>query len=341
MDKVGDLSRKVEDLKSKADRLDGKADVIATQLASGGGGPRRGRAAARSPSCRSPAWSGGGPANEALDAAPDPSKPPGTPGRYRNFVTLDPTELIPPESRAKPDGRLGTSYGPQEKSFNPIISTSASMQEEIEQYVGDAPAGEHWADPYRYSPALCWRIEVSPDYSEYTLFFRRDAFWQPLALDLSKYPHLRGQHQVTARDFKFTVDTIMNPQVECASLRAYFKECEGVTVVDDFTAVVRWKPSYYHSIGFTLGRQLLPEYLYAKDADGTRFPRRRSASSSTGTSTTASGHRAAGRTGCSSTTAASGSRSSASTTGTARATASGTPSRRRSCSSTRSPRPRS
>jgi hypothetical protein len=75
-------------------------------------------------------------ANEALDAAPDPSKPPGTPGRYRNFVTLDPTDLIPPESRAKPDGRLGTSYGPQEKSFNPIISTSASMRSN--RAVGDA-----------------------------------------------------------------------------------------------------------------------------------------------------------------------------------------------------------
>lgn len=270
VDRVGDLARKVEDLKSKADRLDGKADVVAQMLASGGGvRPAEGAVVPVAPKTTA-AW--GWAANDALDAAPDPSRKPGTPGRYRNFVTLDPTDLIPPESRAKPDGRLGTAYGPQEKSFNPLLSTSASMQEEIELYVSDAPAGEHWADPYRYSPALCWRIEVSPDFSEYTLFFRRDAYWQPLALDLSKYPHLRGQHQVTARDFKFTIDTIMNPQVECASLRSYFKECEGVTLVDDFTAVIRWKPNVYHSIAFTLGRQVIPEFLYGSDADGTKFP---------------------------------------------------------------------
>ncbi|MCC7136905.1 MAG: hypothetical protein IT460_00585 [Planctomycetes bacterium] len=269
-DKVGDLARKVDDLKGRADRLDGKADAVVTMLASGARvGPADGGAKVVVPPARTE-W--GWAANEGLDAALDASKPAGTPGRYRNFVSLDPVNLIPPESKGHEDGLVGTAFGPQEKSFNPILSTSASMQEEIELYVTDAPAGEHWGDPYKYAPALCWRVEVSPDFREYTLFFRKDVVWQPLALDLSKYPHLRGSHPVTAKDYKFTIDTILNPQVEAASLRSYFDDCEGVTLVDDFTAVVRWKRTVYHSISFTLGRALLPEFLYAYDADGTRFP---------------------------------------------------------------------
>lgn len=268
IDRVGDLGRKVDDLKHTADKLEGKADALVQVIAAGGMRPSEG--VAPPPSRRRVEW--GWEANEALDAAPNPALPVGTPGRYRNFVSKDPDDLVPPEGKSQTEGVLGGVYGPQEKSFNPILSTSAAMQEEIELYVGDSPASEHWADPYKFAPALCWRIEVSPDFSEYTLFFRRDAIWHPLALDLSKYPHLRGRHQVTASDYKFAIDTIMNTQVDAAALRSYFKECEGVELIDAWTAVVRWKPNVYHSIAFTVGRSVLPEFLYAKDSDGTPFP---------------------------------------------------------------------
>src|SRR5439155_26113834 len=91
-DRVGDMARKVDDLKSKADRLEGAADTIAKVIASGGvrvgpvsdGG---GTAAVTPPKARGD-W--GWPLNADLDRSPDPSRPPGTPGRYKNFVSLDP-----------------------------------------------------------------------------------------------------------------------------------------------------------------------------------------------------------------------------------------------------------
>jgi peptide/nickel transport system substrate-binding protein len=266
-DRVGDLSRKVDDLKSKADRLEGAADAMAQMVASGAvvgtGGP--------APRVPRPTRQWGWEANAGLDGTLDPERPVGTPGRYRNYLTLDPDPIPPPASEGHRDGESAQVLGSQPKTFNPIINTAASIQESVELYVCDSPATEHWADPYQLTPRLCWRVEVSPDHREYTLFFRRDAVWQP-AGDVSQYPHLGGTRPVTAKDYKFTIDTIMNPQTECAPLRAYYSDCEGVEVVDDWTAVVRWKKTVYHSISYTLVRRLVPEHLYAYDEQGVRFP---------------------------------------------------------------------
>ncbi len=142
----------------------------------------------------------------------------------------------------------------------------------MEVYCSDFPARDHFADPYKYAPALCWRVEIDPTYQEYTLFFRRDVIWHPLLVDLEKYPHLRGTHPVTARDFKFTIDMIVNPQTDCAPLRAYFDDLDRVDLIDDYTCVVRWKRTLWHTKDFTLGRAVMPEFLYGRDEKGKAFP---------------------------------------------------------------------
>jgi ABC-type transport system substrate-binding protein len=272
-DQVGEMSRKVDDLQSKADRVQGAADAMAQMVASGVRVAPAGADGGSKTSIPTPRGEWGWALNEGLDAAPDPSKPAGTPGRYKNFLRAESDPgLIPPESKGHEDGVIGMVLGSQQKTFNPLINTAARVQESIEGVVCDAPASRHWAEPDLYAPAMCWRVEISPDYREYTLFFRRDMSWQPLAVDVSKYPHLRGPQKVTARDFKFTVETILNPQTEVAPIRAYFDECEGVTLVDDWTVVVRWKKTLYHSIRYTLGASVVPEFLYAFDETGVRFP---------------------------------------------------------------------
>jgi peptide/nickel transport system substrate-binding protein len=218
---------------------------------------------------------GGGTArldDAALDASPDPSKPPGTPGRYRNFLKPDPDPEVDPASAGHKDGDIGLQYGPEPKNFNVLIEHTAPLQENLEKNVCDAPAEEHWKNPYDYRPALCPRVEVSPDLREFTLFFRRGALWHTPALDLTKYPHLGGTHYVTAKDYKFTLDIINNPQSDCAPLRSYYSDVESVTLVDDYTLIVRWKKSVFHSIQYTLTRAVIPEFLYAFGEDGKRFP---------------------------------------------------------------------
>jgi peptide/nickel transport system substrate-binding protein len=275
-DRISDLARKVDDVKSKADRLEGAAETMAQMMASGvrvGPGPTNGGGPATRPAPprRQDAW--GWKENAAIDADLDPSRPVGTPGRYKNFLTLDPDPVIPPQAKGHEDGRMALIFGPQSKTFNPILSTSASLQETLITHCMSSPADEHWRDPYKYGPNLAWRVEVSPDHREYTLFFRRDAVWHPPTVDLGAHPHLRGTHGVTAHDYKFSIDAIMNTQVEAAPLRAYYSDCAGVTVVDDYTAVIRWNKTVFHSIWWSIAsRYLLPKFLYAYDERGEPFP---------------------------------------------------------------------
>jgi peptide/nickel transport system substrate-binding protein len=210
--------------------------------------------------------------NAALDANPDPSKPPGTPGRYRNFLKPDPDPEVDPASAGHKDGEIGLQFGPEPKNFNVLIENTAPLQDNLEKNVCDRPADEHWKYPYDFKSALCTRVEVSPDLKEYTLFFRRGAKWHTPAVDLTKHKHLGGTHYVTARDYKFTIDLINNPQTDCAPKRSYYSDVESMTLVDDHTLVVRWKKSVFHSIGFTLTLGIVPEFLYAYGEDGKRFP---------------------------------------------------------------------
>src|SRR3990172_1063026 len=64
----------------------------------------------------------------------------------------------------------------------------------------------------------------------------------------------------------------MHPQVENGPLKSYYEDLEGWEVVDDHTFIVRWKRPYYGAIEGTLGIPLLPEFLYAYDEQGRRFP---------------------------------------------------------------------
>jgi peptide/nickel transport system substrate-binding protein len=271
-DKLGEVGRKVDDVKAKAEKLEGSAETMAQMMASGARvGPADGAARPVTTRPKRDAW--GWKENAAIDADLDPSKPIGTPGRYKNFLSLDPDPVISPASKGHEEGTLAQIFGPQAKTFNPILSTSAAVQEYLETNVLLGAAEEHWQNPYNYGPGLCWRVEVSPDHKEYTLFFRRDVIWHPVAADLSKYPHLKGTHPFTAHDYKFSLDTIQNPQVQAAPLRAYFEDCAGVEVLDDHTAVVRWKNTVFHSIWWTVQWQhLVPRFLYAYDDRGQPFP---------------------------------------------------------------------
>jgi peptide/nickel transport system substrate-binding protein len=103
-----------------------------------------------------------------------------------------------------------------------------------------------------FTPEMALAMELrhtSDGLPEYWLFLRQDVFWQPLnpnhfPADVELAPFFLHQHHVTAYDFKFYYDAIMNPYVEeeeAVALRNYFNDIEEVRVVNDFTLVVRWK----------------------------------------------------------------------------------------------------
>jgi peptide/nickel transport system substrate-binding protein len=127
---------------------------------------------------------------------------------------------------------------------------------------------------------------------EYWLTLRQDVFWQPLdprhfAEKVELAPFFLRKHQVTAHDFKFYFDALMNPHVEesqAVALRLYYSDVEEMRVVDDFTLVVRWKANVvkgqdgketyqmkYLAKSFTGSLRPLPRFVYQYFADGTKI----------------------------------------------------------------------
>lgn len=93
------------------------------------------------------------------------------------------------------------------------------------------------------------RINPKTGLSEFWVHLRDQVYWQPLnplslppGFELS--PHFLKKHQVTAYDFKFFIDAVMNPYVQegnALALRGLYEDLESLEVIDPLTFVVRWK----------------------------------------------------------------------------------------------------
>jgi len=179
--------------------------------------------------------------------------------------------LTPPE--AKTDGTIVRHYGTNPKTLNPLTASAADVSNNITNYCADSFADRHRGNPDIWKPALAERIEITDDYKEYTIYLKKDVRWHKPVVDWSnpRYDWLKGIHYVTAKDVKFTVDLILNTQVECASLRNYYSDLEYCKVIDDYTVVFRWKKKVYNSLSFTIGFAPIPEFLYSCDEDGQPF----------------------------------------------------------------------
>jgi len=147
------------------------------------------------------------------------------------------------------------------------------------------------------APDMAIKIEARPradlpDIQEYWVHLRKDVYWEPLnaadfpdGFDLA--PQFLKKHLVTAHDFKFFYDALMNPYIhegKAASLRTYFSDIEEIIVMDPQTFVVRWTPHTtendedeqvqkikYTALGLTGSLQPLPRFVYQYFADGQKI----------------------------------------------------------------------
>lgn len=146
-----------------------------------------------------------------------------------------------------------------------------------------------------FAPDMATKMELRYNQDgrpEYWLFLRRDVFWQPLnpasfSEDIGLAPHFLKPHQVTAHDFKFYIDAILNPHVQEAqavALRVYFSDIQEMEIIDDFTLVVRWKTEElpneqgqlvpkmkYMTKAWTGSLRPLASFVYKYFADGTKI----------------------------------------------------------------------
>lgn len=154
----------------------------------------------------------------------------------------------------------------------------------------------HFGKYEAYAPGMALKIEERetdhPDFSAFWIHLRDDIYWAPLKQeyfpkDLILAPQFSQKHPVTAHDFKFYCDAMLNPHVQAPGAiaqRTYYQDIENVEVVDDLTLVIRWKkhettsPSgeklkkiKYMARDLTFSLRPLPFFVYGYFADGKKI----------------------------------------------------------------------
>lgn len=227
----------------------------------------------------------------------DPPKPNEEKGAFENLLTEDPfyaktlpdmlgKDFIPHGIRkeatiGKPEHLHPFSNWSQIAAWNNMCTVSI--------------AGQHFGIYETLSPDMATRMELREDDQgrpEYWIFLRKNVFWQPLrpdqfAKDVVLAPTFLEKHPVTAHDFKFYFDAIMNPRVQEAqavALRTYYGDIQEIKVIDDYTLVVRWKTEKvkdengeeklrmkYSSKSLTASLKPLASFVFQYFPDGTKI----------------------------------------------------------------------
>ncbi|HUU10056.1 MAG TPA: peptide-binding protein [Phycisphaerae bacterium] len=108
-------------------------------------------------------------------------------------------------------------------------------------------------DTLQWIPELADRWDISPDGK--TITFHLD----PRARFSDGKP-------VTADDVVFSIETVMNPEIDCASLRSYYEDMQGCEKVDDRTVRFTWKKTYFKSFEVSGAfAPVLPRHVYRFD----------------------------------------------------------------------------
>ena len=139
------------------------------------------------------------------------------------------------------------------------------------------------------APDLAIKIEARPRADkegvvEHWVHLRENVFWAPLSSShfpsqFELAPHFLQKHPVTAHDFKFFYDAVMNSSVsepKAASLRTYYSDIEEFEIIDDLTFVIKWQVHddnqiKYSALNLTGSLQPLPCFVFQYFADGAKI----------------------------------------------------------------------
>jgi peptide/nickel transport system substrate-binding protein len=163
------------------------------------------------------------------------------------------------------------------KGFNPLLENSAYNIEYVELYASESPGARNvWTNPDVWYGDSAYRVEITDDYKRFTIYLKPGHRWhRPAGVNLEdpRYAWLKKEQQVTAHDYVFTLDMILNPQVESGPTRNYYQELESWKALDDYTLELLWKKKQFTNLAQSLLLPPLPKFLYAADQDGKPFPK--------------------------------------------------------------------
>jgi peptide/nickel transport system substrate-binding protein len=163
------------------------------------------------------------------------------------------------------------------KGFNPLLENSAYNTDLIENYVAYSLAGRNvWTNPSEWYGDLAYRAEITDDYKEFTFYLRSGVKWPaPVGVNLDDPAHawLKGDHPLTADDFVFALDMVMDPNVESGPNRNYYSNLASWKALDPTTLVLRWKAKEFNNLPQSMVIEPLPRFIYTRDEHGVEFPK--------------------------------------------------------------------
>ena len=192
-----------------------------------------------------------------------------------NFFKPDPDWPAHPDlddPKLDASGQINLWYGSAPPDLNPLTLSDGLVNRYIRVFTQDFWGLPQAQNPYLYKAGAAYRAEHSPDYKTWVFWVRPGIRWHTPQVDLAKYPHLKGDHYLTAHDWKFTMDLVMNPDVRAAHIRAYLADFERCEVVDDHCFIMHWKKASFTSISSNMNLIApIPKFVYGYDENGKAF----------------------------------------------------------------------
>jgi len=100
-------------------------------------------------------------------------------------------------------------------------------------------------------PWLAESYTISDDHLEYTFNLRRNI-------------RFHDGTPMTARDVEFTFNRIKDPTVDAARLRHYYRDIEGIEIIDDYTVRFKCTEPYWLALEFAGGFPVMPRQVFEK-----------------------------------------------------------------------------
>lgn len=150
-----------------------------------------------------------------------------------------------------------TNLGAEPSTLNPITSTDA-VASNIEGFIYESLLRR---DPKSLElvPVLADRWEISDDHLTYTFYLKKNIKWE-------------DGHPFTAQDILFSYERIMDPKVDAAHQRNYYKDIEKVEVLDDYTVRYRYRIPYFRALEFCGGISIVPAHLFKEGENFNQHP---------------------------------------------------------------------
>ncbi|MDR0933236.1 MAG: peptide-binding protein [Victivallales bacterium] len=175
------------------------------------------------------------------------------------------------DPKAEVGGRLIQATSADTANMNSLVNNDAAASE-FNSLCNSSLAERNYEKPEEFQGLLAESWSISPDHLVYRIKLRKGVYWHDFTDPVTGKEHRNVE--VTAADFKFYVDVVKNPDVNCEPMRGYLADLEEVKIIDDYEFEVRWNKPYYGSLMVTLGLSPMPRHLYwAYDGpfDGKRF----------------------------------------------------------------------